>query len=121
MIMRGAAVVLAGFLIGAIPFSFLLARLLGGVDIRKVGSGNIGATNLSRSLGYRIGLAAFVLDAAKGAAAVLVAAVVTEEAVVVMGAAVLAEAVVPVAAVVPGEAVLPAGILPEAPRAAARE
>ena len=63
---------LLGFALGSIPFSWILGRL-GGLDIRRVGSRNIGATNLSRSLGYRVGLVAFVLDAAKGAAAVLLA------------------------------------------------
>jgi glycerol-3-phosphate acyltransferase PlsY len=62
-----------GFALGAIPFSWILGRLFGGLDIRHLGSGNVGATNLARSLGYRVGLIAFVLDAAKGAAAVLLA------------------------------------------------
>jgi glycerol-3-phosphate acyltransferase PlsY len=70
--MRTAVCGLLGFALGAIPFAWILGRL-GGLDIRRVGSGNIGATNLSRSLGYRVGLLAFVLDAGKGAAAVLVA------------------------------------------------
>jgi glycerol-3-phosphate acyltransferase PlsY len=68
--------ILAGagaFLIGAIPFSFILARAFGGLDIRTVGSGNVGATNVARSLGYGIGAAALLLDAAKGVAAVLMA------------------------------------------------
>ncbi len=65
--------ILLAFLIGAIPFSFLLAKLFGGVDIRKVGSGNIGATNLARSLGIGKGIFGLALDAGKGAAAVLLA------------------------------------------------
>jgi acyl phosphate:glycerol-3-phosphate acyltransferase len=77
--MRVAAVILAAFLIGAIPFSFLLARLLGGVDIRKVGSGNIGATNLARTLGLGKGIVGLLLDAAKGVAAVLMARLVATE------------------------------------------
>jgi glycerol-3-phosphate acyltransferase PlsY len=63
------------FLIGAIPFSFLLARLLGGVDIRRVGSGNIGATNLARTMGPWAGGAGLLLDVIKGVAAVLLARV----------------------------------------------
>jgi len=63
----------AGFALGAVPFSWILARLLGGVDIRRVGSGNVGATNVARSLGYGAGTAALLLDAAKGVAAVLLA------------------------------------------------
>jgi len=74
--MTGGSLVLAGagaFLLGAIPFSWILARLFGGLDIRTVGSGNVGATNVARSLGYGIGVAALLLDAAKGVAAVLMA------------------------------------------------
>ena len=70
--MTTAACGLLGFALGAIPFAWILGRL-GGLDLRRVGSGNIGATNLSRSMGYRIGLVAFLLDGAKGATAVLVA------------------------------------------------
>jgi len=64
---------LVGFVLGAIPFSWILARLFGGVDIRTVGSGNVGATNVARSLGWAAGGAALLLDTAKGAAAVLLA------------------------------------------------
>jgi glycerol-3-phosphate acyltransferase PlsY len=64
---------LVGFMLGAIPFSWILARLFGGVDIRTVGSGNVGATNVARSLGWAAGGAALLLDAAKGSAAVLLA------------------------------------------------
>lgn len=66
-------VVLAlAFALGSIPFSHLIARLRG-VDLRSVGSGNIGATNLARALGYGAGVLGLVLDAVKGAAAVLAA------------------------------------------------
>jgi acyl phosphate:glycerol-3-phosphate acyltransferase len=64
---------LAGFALGSIPFSWILARLVGGVDIRTTGSGNVGATNVARTLGWAAGATALLLDAAKGAAAVLVA------------------------------------------------
>jgi glycerol-3-phosphate acyltransferase PlsY len=63
----------SAFVLGSIPFSFLLARLVGGVDIRRVGSGNVGATNVARALGLGTGLVALGLDAAKGVAAVLLA------------------------------------------------
>jgi glycerol-3-phosphate acyltransferase PlsY len=53
------------YLIGAIPNGFLIARLKG-VDIRKVGSGNIGATNVFRSVSKTLGLLTFVADALKG-------------------------------------------------------
>lgn len=61
-----------GFLSGSIPFSWLLARLLG-VDLRRVGSGNPGATNLMRSCGRVPGAAGLLLDAAKGAFPVVLA------------------------------------------------
>jgi acyl phosphate:glycerol-3-phosphate acyltransferase len=63
----------AAFVLGAIPFSWILARLLRGVDIRRIGSGNVGATNVARSLGYGPGVLALALDAGKGVAAVLLA------------------------------------------------
>lgn len=66
-----AALALA-FLLGSIPFSHLVARLRG-VDLRSVGSGNIGATNLARALGYGAGALGLILDALKGAASVLLA------------------------------------------------
>ena len=50
---------------GSIPFGFLIARVKG-IDLRKVGSGNIGATNAGRVLGRKWGLVCFLLDVAKG-------------------------------------------------------
>jgi glycerol-3-phosphate acyltransferase PlsY len=58
---------LIGFLCGSIPFGYLLVRLKTGEDVRQRGSGNIGATNVSRVLGVRGGLFVLLLDAAKGA------------------------------------------------------
>lgn len=58
--------VLASYLLGAVPFGLLMARLIKGVDLREVGSGNIGATNAMRVLGRPLGLVAFFLDFAKG-------------------------------------------------------
>ena len=62
----------AAFACGSIPFGPIVARMKG-VDLRKVGSGNIGATNVSRALGWKWGVLVYVLDAAKGAAPVLAA------------------------------------------------
>jgi glycerol-3-phosphate acyltransferase PlsY len=63
----------AAYLIGSIPFGLLLGKALG-FDIRKSGSGNIGATNLARAAGRKWGVAAFLLDYAKGLAPPLAAA-----------------------------------------------
>lgn len=64
--MTAVAVYIASFLLGAIPFGFLLARARG-IDIRQVGSGNIGATNVSRALGSKAGIFVLFLDVLKGA------------------------------------------------------
>jgi glycerol-3-phosphate acyltransferase PlsY len=61
------------YLLGSIPFGLILAKLFGGTDVRKEGSGNIGATNVARVAGPLAGILTLLLDAAKGAAAVLVA------------------------------------------------
>ena len=65
--------VLLGYLLGSIPFGYLLVRAAGGGDIRLVGSGNIGATNVARSSGWAVGFATLLLDAAKGFLAVWLA------------------------------------------------
>jgi glycerol-3-phosphate acyltransferase PlsY len=64
----------AAYLLGSIPFGLLLAKLLGGLDVRKAGSGNIGATNVARAAGPLAGILTLLLDAAKGAFAVILAA-----------------------------------------------
>jgi acyl phosphate:glycerol-3-phosphate acyltransferase len=61
---------LAAYLLGAIPFSFIITRWKTGGDIRNMGSGNVGATNVLRTSGKLSGLAALILDVGKGAAAV---------------------------------------------------
>jgi glycerol-3-phosphate acyltransferase PlsY len=58
-------VVAAGYLLGSVPFGLVISKGCG-VDVRRAGSGNIGATNVWRVLGWRCGLSAFVLDALKG-------------------------------------------------------
>jgi glycerol-3-phosphate acyltransferase PlsY len=62
-----------GYLLGSIPFGLLLTRLAGKGDVRKVGSGNIGATNVLRAGGRVAAALTLLLDALKGAAAVLIA------------------------------------------------
>lgn len=65
-------VILAGYLVGSIPFGLIVTRLGGAGDVREIGSGNIGATNVLRTGRKELALATLVLDAGKGAAAVLV-------------------------------------------------
>jgi acyl phosphate:glycerol-3-phosphate acyltransferase len=67
---------LAAYLLGSIPVGYLLVRIFRRQDIRTVGSGNIGATNVLRSGGKGLGVATFILDAVKGAAAVALAAAI---------------------------------------------
>jgi glycerol-3-phosphate acyltransferase PlsY len=73
MIAGPVAAILAGYLLGAIPFAYIAGRLFRKVDIRRVGGGNVGATNVMREVGTAAGIGVFALDVAKGAAAVLVA------------------------------------------------
>lgn len=70
------SVVLAAYLIGSIPFAFLLARRRG-IDLRRAGSGNVGASNVLRTSGVVLAVLAVVLDGSKGALAVLLAQGVT--------------------------------------------
>jgi glycerol-3-phosphate acyltransferase PlsY len=68
----GLLLVAIGYLAGSIPFGFVLGRLVLGIDVRKVGSGNIGGTNVARAGGKKLGFAVIVLDAAKAIVPVLV-------------------------------------------------
>jgi glycerol-3-phosphate acyltransferase PlsY len=65
--------VLAGYLLGSIPFGYLLVRVQSGDDIRNMGSGNIGATNVARSAGWSVGAGTLLLDTEKGFVAVWLA------------------------------------------------
>ncbi|HXT21350.1 MAG TPA: glycerol-3-phosphate acyltransferase, partial [Thermoanaerobaculia bacterium] len=67
-----AAVVVGSYLIGSIPWSWLVVRWKTGKDVRDVGSGNVGATNVMRAAGRGAGALALVLDVAKGVAPVLI-------------------------------------------------
>jgi glycerol-3-phosphate acyltransferase PlsY len=68
----GPLLVVAGYLSGSIPFGFVLSKLLLDVDVRQVGSGNIGATNAARAGGRWMGVAVLLLDALKAVVPVLV-------------------------------------------------
>lgn len=74
--MNQAIALVAAYLLGSIPFALIAGRL-NGVDLRTVGSGNLGATNVFRTLGRSWGIAVMILDIAKGAAAVLLAEALT--------------------------------------------
>ncbi len=68
-----ALAALIGYLLGSIPFGLLLTRMAGLGDVRNIGSGNIGATNVLRTGNRKLAAATLLLDALKGTAAVLVA------------------------------------------------
>ena len=69
---------LLGYLLGSIPFGLLLTKLAGLGDIRSIGSGNIGATNVLRTGRKDLALATLLLDGGKGAVAVLIARLISE-------------------------------------------
>lgn len=72
--------VLAGYLLGSIPFGLIFAKVFAGKDVREHGSGNIGATNVSRVVGPLAGTLTLLLDTAKGATAVWLASRITDHA-----------------------------------------
>ncbi len=72
------AVFIAAYLIGSLPFGYLLTQVIKKTDIRNYGSGNIGATNVLRVMGWKAALPVFVLDMLKGVTAVLLAKAVTD-------------------------------------------
>lgn len=73
-----AFVLLIGYLLGAIPFGLLLTRFTGAGDLRKIGSGNIGATNVLRTGRKGLAAATLLLDLLKGAGAVLIGAALVD-------------------------------------------
>lgn len=64
---------LLGYALGSLPIGYVVAQRRGGVDLRRAGSGNVGAANVYRTTGLALAVAVMVLDMAKGAAAVLLA------------------------------------------------
>jgi glycerol-3-phosphate acyltransferase PlsY len=66
-------IIALGYLLGSVPTAYIAGRILKGVDIRQIGDGNMGAANAYRQLGPRVGFMVGIVDAAKGALAVLIA------------------------------------------------
>jgi len=69
--MHPAFGLLLGYLLGSIPFAYIAGKLARGIDLRQHGSGNLGATNVYRTLGAKVASVVFVLDTLKGALPVL--------------------------------------------------
>jgi len=76
--MLGLLAIVIAYLLGGIPFGFLLVKLTRGTDVREFGSGNIGATNVLRTSGRTIAVATLALDIAKGFVAVWLASELTD-------------------------------------------
>jgi acyl phosphate:glycerol-3-phosphate acyltransferase len=74
----GLGLALVGYLSGSVPYGLVLPKLFLGVDVRTIGSGNIGATNAARAGGKVLGVAVFVLDVAKAVIPILVARALLE-------------------------------------------
>jgi len=73
------AAVLGGYLVGSIPTGYWLVRLVRGIDIRRVGSRSIGATNVWRVMGWKVGVPTILADVAKGLVPALVAALLVDD------------------------------------------
>jgi len=74
-----------GYLLGSIPFGLILTRMAGLGDVRSIGSGNIGATNVLRTGNKKLAAATLVLDMLKGTVAVLIAGIAGPEAAIIAG------------------------------------
>jgi acyl phosphate:glycerol-3-phosphate acyltransferase len=88
--MTGLLVIVLAYLVGGIPFGYVLVRLTTGKDIRTAGSGNIGATNVLRTTGRKAGVATLLLDVGKGFFSVWIAAKMTDDDALWMSLAALA-------------------------------
>jgi glycerol-3-phosphate acyltransferase PlsY len=75
-LVRVAVALVAGFLLGGIPFGIIVPRLIGGTDPRTIGSGRTGGANVSRAVGYRWAAVSGLLDVAKASVAVLLIVVI---------------------------------------------
>jgi len=88
--------ILIGYAVGSLPIGYLVAQTARGVDLRRVGSGNVGAANVYRTGGLRMGIAVMLADAAKGAGAVLLAGAESGPAAVAAGVAAVVGHIYPV-------------------------
>ena len=77
--LKVAAVIILAYLLGSIPFGYLIVRARAGADIRETGSGGTGATNVSRRAGKAAGVLTLFLDALKGAAAIVIARLMVDD------------------------------------------
>jgi len=73
MLLLGILSIIIGYLLGSIPTAYIVARLRKGIDIRTVGSGNMGGANVMREIGAHEGVLVGIVDIAKGAGAILIA------------------------------------------------
>jgi glycerol-3-phosphate acyltransferase PlsY len=71
--LRWIGVLVLGYILGSVPFGFLIVRWVRGIDIREIGSGRTGGTNVLRAAGWKMALSVIVMDIMKGTLAVLVA------------------------------------------------
>jgi len=85
MVARFVAAVIAAYLLGSIPFGLIIGRLRSGVDIRQHGSGKTGATNVMRTVGFKLGCLTMLLDGVKAGVAVLLAALIVDGGSLVIG------------------------------------
>ena len=82
----GILSIVVGYILGSIPSAYIMARLRKGVDIRQVGGGNVGATNVFRHVGIWEGIVVGIADVAKGVAAILVARALSASEFLLLGA-----------------------------------
>lgn len=73
LVIKYVVIAVIAYLLGAIPFGLIIGKKMANTDVRKLGSGNIGATNVFRTLGWKLGLLTAVLDLSKAAISVLLA------------------------------------------------
>jgi len=85
MIGKYLAVMVLGYLLGSIPWGLILAKRMAGVDVRQLGSGKTGTTNVLRSAGKKAAILALLLDVVKGAAAVLLAGLIIGKSYLIIG------------------------------------